>query len=320
MGLPRRQIHRWPRSGTGGDGGWAGPDPAPRRLRLLVRPVLRHNGAVDGAGGLDVVGWPVVAASLSLVALALALGWALGLRIGRDVVVAVVRAAAQLLAVGAVLALIFESAAAGWLAVAWVAVMVGVATGVVRRRARHRIAWLTPVTGAVVLASAAVSLAVTFGLGVLPYEPASVVVVAGITIGNAVPSAVLAVDQAVGLCRDRVGEIEAALALGLSRRQIVRFVAPRAARSALIPQVERTKVVGLIALPGAMTGLLLAGVDPVDAVVIQILVMYLVLGTAAICVVALVGTVAVAATDGRGGAARWARAGAGVHEPAVARR
>ena len=279
-----------------------------------------HNGAVDGAGGVDVVGWPVVAASLSLVALALALGWALGLRIGRDVAVAAARAAAQLLAVGAVLALIFESAAAGWLAVAWVAVMVGVATGVVRRRARHRIAWLTPVTGAVVLASAAVSLAVTFGLGVLPYEPASVVVVAGITIGNAVPSAVLAVDQAVGLCRDRIGEIEAALALGLNRRQIVRFVAPRAARSALIPQVERTKVVGLIALPGAMTGLLLAGVDPVDAVVIQILVMYLVLGTAAICVVALVGTVAVAATDGRGGAAHWARAGAGMHEPAVARR
>ena len=269
---------------------------------------------MGGAGSVDVVGWPVVAASLSLVALALALGWALGLRVGRDVVVAVVRAAAQLLAVGAVLALIFESAVASWLAVAWVAAMVVVATGVVRRRARHRIAWLTPVTGAVVLASASISLGVTFGFGVLPYEPAAVVVIAGITIGNAVPSAVLAVDQSVRLCRDRIGEIEAALALGLSRRQVVRFVAPRAARSALIPQVERTKVVGLIALPGAMTGLLLAGVDPMDAVLIQILVMYLVLGTAAVCVAALVGTVAVAATDGRGGAAGWTRPGPEVDE------
>ena len=262
----------------------------------------------------------MVAASLSLVALALALGWALGLRIGRDVAVAAVRAAVQLLAVGAVLALIFESAVASWLAVAWVAVMVGVGTGVVRRRARHRIAWLLPVTGAVVLASAATSMGVTFGFGVLPYEPAALVVIAGITIGNAVPSAVLAVDQAVGLCRDRIGEIEAALALGLSRRQVVRFVAPRAARSALIPQVERTKVVGLIALPGAMTGLLLAGVDPVDAVVIQILVMYLVLGTAAVCVVALVGTVAVAATDGRGGTADWTRPGPYVPNQAVRHR
>ena len=279
---------------------------------------------MDGAGGVDVVGWPVVAASLSLVALALVLGWALGLRIGRDVTVAAVRAAAQLLAVGAVLALIFESAVASWLAVAWVAVMIVVASVVVRRRASRRIAaripWLAPVTVAVVLLSAAISLAVTFGFGVLPYEPVSVVVIAGITIGNAVPSAVLAVDQSVGLCRDRVGEIEAALALGLSRRQLVRFVAPRAARSALIPQVERTKLVGLIALPGAMTGLLLAGVDPVDAVIIQILVMYLVLGTAAVCVVALVGTVALGATDGRGCVADWVRPGAGGRETAAARR
>ena len=279
-----------------------------------------HNGGVDG---LDVVGWPVVAASLSLVVMALVLGWALGLRIGRDVGVAAVRAAVQLLAVGAVLALIFESAAASWLAAAWVVAMIAVASVVVRRRASRRTAarirWLAPVTVAVVLASAAVSLGVTFGFGVLPYEPVSVVVIAGITIGNAVPSAVLAVDQSVGLCRDRVGEIEAALALGLTRRQVVRFVAPRAARSALIPQVERTKVVGLIALPGAMTGLLLAGVDPLDAVIIQILVMYLVLGTAAVCVVALVGTVAAAATDGRGGAADWTRPGGGGREEAVAR-
>lgn len=272
---------------------------------------------------MDVVGWPVVAASLSLVVLALVLGWALGLRISRDVAVAAVRAAAQLLAVGAVLLLIFESSWADWLAVAWVAVMIVVASVVVRRRASRRtsarIPWMAPVTVAVVLVSAAISLVVTFGFGVLPYEPASVVVIAGITIGNAVPSAVLAVDQAVGRCRDRIGEIEAALALGLSRRQLVRFVAPRAARSAIIPQVERTKVVGLIALPGAMTGLLLAGVDPLDAVIIQLLVMYLVLGTAAVCVTALVGTVAVAVIDSQGVTARWVRPGAEGREAAAVR-
>jgi putative ABC transport system permease protein len=78
------------------------------------------------------------------------------------------------------------------------------------------------------------------------------------------------------------------LSLGFDRPQIVRFMAPRAARSSLIPQVERTKVVGLIALPGAMTGLLLAGVAPAEAVAVQLLVMYLVLGTAALCVVATV--------------------------------
>ena len=58
----------------------------------------------------------------------------------------------------------------------------------------------------------------------------------------------------------------------------------QSARTALIPQIERTKVVGLIALPGAMTGLLLAGVEPVDAVVVQLIVMYLILGGVALSV------------------------------------
>lgn len=81
----------------------------------------------------------------------------------------------------------------------------------------------------------------------------------------------------------------------------------RAARSALIPQVERTKVVGLIALPGAMTGLLLAGIEPVEAVAIQLLVMFLVLGTAAVCVVSLVTAVMRASVTDELTVAAWVR-------------
>jgi putative ABC transport system permease protein len=46
----------------------------------------------------------------------------------------------------------------------------------------------------------------------------------------------------------------------------------------MLPAIEQTKVVGLISLPGAMTGLILGGVDPADAVKIQAAVMYLILG------------------------------------------
>ena len=241
------------------------------------------------------VGWPVVLASLSLVLLAVGLAWALGLRVERQLTEASLRAAVQLLTVGLVFALIFESTGAVYWAWLWVGIMIAVATVVVVRRAQQRIRRLAVVTGAAVLGSALISIAVTFGFGVIDYHPVSLVVIAGITIGNAVPSAVLAVNQSVGLCRDRIGDLEALLSLGLDRRKIVRFMAPRMARSSLIPQIERTKVVGLIALPGAMTGLLLAGVDPVEAVVIQLLVMYLVLGTAAVCVVSIVNAVTRAA-------------------------
>ncbi len=245
---------------------------------------LASSGNVVDA---DVVSWPAAVASLSLVALTIILAVALRLGVGRGILIASTRAAVQLLAVGFLFTLLFDSSAAAVWAWIWIAVMVAVATFVVVRRAGQHVDGLREVTLATVLVSVTVSLAVVFGLGVIDPDPIALVVIAGITIGNAVPSAVLAVKQSVELSRDRIGELEALLALGFTRRQVVQSMAPRAARNALIPQVERTKVVGVIALPGAMTGLLLAGVDPVQAVVVQLLVMYLVLGTAALCVVSI---------------------------------
>ena len=253
------------------------------------------------------VGWPMVLASLSLILLALGLAWALGLRIERELIVASVRAAVQLLAVGFVFVLIFESTGAAYWAWLWVVGMSIVASAVVVRRAKYRIPGLALVAGLAVVGSALISIAVVFGFGVIDYGPVSLVVIAGITIGNAVPSAVLGVNRSVDSSRDRVGDIEALLSLGMDRRQIVRFLAPSTARTSLIPQVERTKVVGLIALPGAMTGLLLAGVEPVEAVVIQLLVMYLVLGTAAVCVVAVVTAITRAAITRELIVAGWVR-------------
>ncbi len=233
----------------------------------------------------------VTLASVSLIALSIVMARWLGLRIERDMIVSSLRAAVQLLGVGVLFATIFRSPAALTLAWAWVAVMTAIAANVTRRRAKHLIPGLAITAAVTIAAAAGIALAVTFGYDLIQFGPVSLVVVAGITIGNAVPTAVLATNQSVLLSRDRSGEIEALLALGAGRRDVVKFMGPRVAKTALIPQIERTRVVGLIALPGALTGLLLAGVDPIEAVVVQLLVMYLVLGTAAICVVVLAGRI-----------------------------
>ena len=251
----------------------------------------------------------VVLASFVLVALAMGLARWMRLGLERDLVVAAVRAAVQLLAVGFVLSALFDSSLARIWAWVWLVFMLVVSTRVVVHRARHRIQYLGSIAVVVLGGSAAIAIAVTFGFGVIEFNPISLVVVTGITIGNAMPSTVLGVNQAVTLARDHVGEIEAVLSLGFDRQMVTRYLAPRAARAALIPQIERTKVVGLIALPGAMTGLLLAGVDPVDAVVIQLIVMYLILGAAAVCVVSVVAAVSRAAVTADLRAAPWTQPG-----------
>ncbi len=262
--------------------------------------------AAESAAATDVVAVPVVVASLSLVLLAIALSWWLGLRIERSVAWASLRAAVQLIAVGFLLAWILRSGVPGFWAWIWVGVMGVVAAGVMSHRIPDGpsviLAAMIAITG-----STAVSLGVAFGMGVFPLEPVSVVVVAGITLGNVLPTAVLAATQVVSIARDRPETIESLLALGFDRSGVVRQIGPRAARLALMPQVERTKVVGLIALPGALTGLLLAGVDPIDAVVIQLLVMYLVLGSAAMAAVVVVWFMARATVTNEFRLAGWVR-------------
>lgn len=228
-----------------------------------------------------------VAGSLSLVALAIGLSLWRGLGVERSVLWAAFRAAAQLMAVGVLFGLIFDSAQAPMWAWLWVAVMVAIAGFVVQRRSRGVPNMLGVGLVAVGL-SVSISLALVFGLGVFDIDPVTVVVIAGITIGNTLPSTALGASQMSSFLRDNRGEVEALLALGMDQRQVSKFVVPRVATTALIPQIERTKVVGLVALPGAMTGLLLAGVEPFDAVLVQLIIMYVILGAVSLSVLMVV--------------------------------
>jgi putative ABC transport system permease protein len=229
--------------------------------------------------------------SLALILLAVALSIWRGIGVERSILWAAFRAAVQLLAVGVVLVWILDSSLAAMWAWLWVIFMVVIAAETVQRR-RPNVPGMRLVAAAAIGGSTAISLLIVFGLGVFEIEPVTIVVIAGITIGNTMPGTVLAADRGVGYLTDHSGQIESLLALGFNGPQSTRFLVAETARTALIPQIERTKVVGLIALPGAMTGLLLAGVDPVDAVLVQLVIMYLVLGSVAVAVLVVTTTIA----------------------------
>lgn len=227
--------------------------------------------------------WPVLA-SLVLVLFTLATSLWFQLGIGTRVAVAAARAAVQLIAVGYVIQFIVESSSDLVLAWAWVLAMVMITAFVARRRAPsiERIFVSALVT---IGCTTAACLAVIFGLGVIDFEPLTLIVIAGITVGNTLPSVLLAANRVESILIEGRQPIEGLLALGFDRNGVVREVGGELVRTALIPQIERTNVVGLIALPGAMTGLLLAGAEPLDAVLVQLVVMYLVLGSVSLAVV-----------------------------------
>jgi len=223
------------------------------------------------------VGWVELLASLSLLAIALVVSIVLKLQIERSVVIASLRAAAQLIAVGFLFTAIFDHHLAQTWAWIWVAAMIIISTIVVERRVPEIDGIRVP-TLVSISAASGITLGVIFPLGILDTGAVNIVVIAGITIGNIMPATVLAVQELHNQFRLRSGEVESLLALGSDKTSIRRYLCPNIIRTAITQQIERTKVVGLIALPGAMTGLLLAGVDPVEAVLIQLIVMYMILG------------------------------------------
>lgn len=229
------------------------------------------NGDVSAAG---------LATSLALVAVAVSISLWQRLGLERQIVWAATRALVQLLLVGAALALIIEPGRPlvwSWL---WVVAMIGYAGDVARRRAPEVPAML-PLAVAAFAAAAVVALTVIFALRVLPLEGRTLVPIAGMMVGNSMTATVLVARRLVDELRDKRDEVEARLALGQPSGGAAKPYLRTALRAAISPQIETTKATGLVFIPGAMTGLILAGVSPTQAVLVQAVVMFLVLGSAA---------------------------------------
>jgi putative ABC transport system permease protein len=226
------------------------------------------------------VSWVGLATSLALVAVAAAISLWQRLGLERQVLWAAARALIQLLLVGGLLALLLKPGVSLWWSWAWTAAMILYAGDVARRRAPE-VPRLGTLTIAAFTAAAVITLGVLFGLRVFPLQARTLVPIAGMMIGNSMTATVLVARRLVDELRDKRDQVEARLALGLSSRQAATPYVRIALRSAVSPQIETTKATGLVFLPGAMTGLILAGVPPVQAVIVQAVVMFLVLGSVA---------------------------------------
>lgn len=229
----------------------------------------------DGA-----IGWGGLAASLVLVVVAVAISRARQLDLEGTILWSCGRAIVQLLLVGQALAFLIDDdapVAASW---AWVVLMALFAAATVQRRAPE-VPGAFRLALAAMVASSTLSLGTVFALDIYPAVPRAIVPIAGMMIGNSISGTVSAARRVIAELSDHRPEVEARLALGQPWSEASRSYVRAALRAALTAQIESTKAVGLVFLPGAMTGLILAGADPVDAVLVQAAVMFLILGSVA---------------------------------------
>jgi len=227
------------------------------------------------------LGWPLAALMAILAAAAAATTELAGLGRGRDIVIAAVRAAVQLAVVSLVIGFVLRSI--GWTA-AFLALMVVVAAGTSAHRItgslRPRSWW----TAAPILAGIVPTMAAILLSTVMPLEPVAILPTAGILIGGAMTATSLAGRRLTEELTMQRGSYEAALSIGLSRRDGVTLVARSSAALALVPGLDQTRTVGLVTLPGAFVGVLLAGASPAQAGAVQLLVLVSLLLVQAIAV------------------------------------
>ena len=221
-----------------------------------------------------------VAASIALVAIAIAVSFWRRAELERDLAVAVLRSFVQLTAIGYVIQAIFDSDSL-WLVAALLAVMVGFGAFTARSRAKAVPGALGPLVLAL-SAAGGITLGLVLALGVFEAEPRYLVPVGGMVIGNSMTAAAVALNRLADEVRGQAPLIESILALGGTSRQAAAGLVTRSLRSGMIPLIDSTKTTGIVFFPGTMVGMLVAGAEPIDAVRLQLILLWVLPGSVAL--------------------------------------
>ncbi|HYY23398.1 MAG TPA: iron export ABC transporter permease subunit FetB [Thermoleophilaceae bacterium] len=227
-----------------------------------------------------------VALALALVAVAAAVSLWRRTELEGDLAVAVIRSFVQLTAIGYVIQAIFDSDSL-WLVALLLAVMVAFGSFTAWQRARAVPGALGPIVLALATAGV-VTLGLVVGLGVFKAQPRYLVPVGGMVIGNSMTAAAVSLNRLADEVAAQAPRIEATLALGATARQAATGLVTRSLRSGMIPLIDSTKTTGVVFFPGTMVGMLVAGAGPLDAVRLQLVLLWTLLG--AVALAALIAT------------------------------
>lgn len=196
----------------------------------------------------------------------------------RQIITAAIRSLAQLLLV----AVLISQVSSSWLlTVALLLLMLGIAVLTAKGRIES-VKWWVPTFA--MLGGVLPVVALMFGFGVLPFAPLAVIAVVGQLIGGAMSAVNLAGRRINQELAGRAGEVEAAQSLGFPTSAARRLIARPVAAEALLPGLDQTRTVGTVTLPGAFVGLVLGGASPLDAALVQLVVLINLLAVQAIAV------------------------------------
>lgn len=211
-----------------------------------------------------------VAAASALAAVVLAISRLRALDLERELGRAFVRGFVQVLAMGAFIGILFS------VPVAWsggvLLAMIGIAAWISKDRGEG-VPGVLRVSLVAILFGAGLVIVAMVAAGAIEPTVRNLIPVGGMIIANAMKTNSLALDRFGGEIRSNRAEIEAVLALGVPPGKVVSEYVTTSVRASLIPMVDSLKSLGLVYIPGMMSGMILAGANPIYAAEYQFVIM-----------------------------------------------
>ncbi|MFJ8264165.1 ABC transporter permease [Rummeliibacillus sp. NPDC094406] len=218
--------------------------------------------------------------TLLFVLIPLILSKTLHLGLEKDTLIATIRSIIQLLAVGYILKFVFESDNILYI-FTMITLMIVAATANARKKGKKisGITWkvaLTMITVEIIVQS------ILLGFHIVPATAQYIIPISGMAIGNSMVLSILFLNRFQAELEAYRDETELILSLGGTPKQAIHRQLINAIKASMIPTIESQKTIGLVQLPGMMSGQIIAGADPVQAVQFQLLILFVLLTTAAI--------------------------------------
>ena len=222
----------------------------------------------------------VLAMTFSLVLVALVISYRGKLGLEKDMIIGSIRAVVQLAAVGFVLKFVFNMDNTP-LTVVILLLMVYNASTVAAKRGAG-IARIRRISFGAILVALIITLGSLLTFQAISFKPSEVIPVSGMVVGNSMVALSLLYRNLLGSFKDKREEVEVKLCLGATPREASRSLVRASIRTAMIPTIDSMKTLGIVQLPGMMTGLILAGTSPEIAIKYQIMVMFMLTGAVTI--------------------------------------
>ncbi|MFD1707644.1 ABC transporter permease [Siminovitchia sediminis] len=226
-----------------------------------------------------------LALTLVFVLIPLILSKTLKLGLEKDTIIATVRSIIQLLIVGYILKFVFDSKHMIYVLL-MVLLMIGAAVENVRKKGLfiQGITWKVAIT---IIFIEILTQGILIGLNITPPTAQYVIPISGMVIGNAMVLSILFLNRFTAEIEAHEDQMELILSLGGTPKQAVHRQLISSIKASMIPTIESQKTMGLVQLPGMMSGQIIAGADPIQAVMFQLLIVFLLLTTAAVSSVML---------------------------------